>query len=92
MRPQVPLGLAWALTVHKSQGATIDYLSVDLHDCFAEGQAYVAISRACSVDGLEICNFSAGSVRSHPLVKACPRAGRRRPSRSELHASRGLWA
>ena len=59
----MPLSLAWALTVHKSQGATIDYLKVDLAGCFAEGQAYVAISRACSVDGLEITNFSPACVR-----------------------------
>ena len=54
----MPLSLAWALTVHKGQGATIDYLLVDLGGCFAEGQAYVAVSRACSIDGLEIQNFS----------------------------------
>ena len=48
----MPLALAWALTVHKAQGATIDYLHVDLDGCFAEGQAYVAISRACAILGL----------------------------------------
>ena len=37
-----------ALTVHKAQGATVDYLHVNLDGCFAEGQAYVAISRACA--------------------------------------------
>ena len=50
--PQVPLALAWALTVHKAQGATVDYLHVNLDGCFAEGQAYVAISRACARLGL----------------------------------------
>lgn len=68
-RTQVPLALAWALTVHKSQGATIDYLRVDLDGCFAEGQAYVAISRACSVDGLEIHRFSQACVKSSALVR-----------------------
>ena len=66
----MPLALAWALTVHKGQGATIDYLRVDLDGCFAEGQAYVAVSRACSIDGLEIQNFSSGCVKSSELVKA----------------------
>ena len=69
IREQVPLALAWALTVHKAQGATIDYLCVDLDGCFAEGQAYVAISRACSVEGLEIRNYTSRCVKSSDLVK-----------------------
>ena len=53
-RNQVPLALAWALTVHKAQGATIDYLRVDLDGCFADGQAYVAISRVHVADELAV--------------------------------------
>ena len=43
---QVPLSLAWAITMHKAQGASLEHVIVDLAGCFADGQAYVAVSRA----------------------------------------------
>lgn len=57
-RTQFPLKLAYALTVHKAQGLTIDYLHVDLKGAFSPGQAYVALSRATSFDTLKVTNFS----------------------------------
>ncbi len=67
-RMQVPLMLAWAVTVHKSQGMSIDFLKVDLAGTFADGQCFVACSRATKLDGLQICNFKPSCVKTSPLI------------------------
>ena len=63
VRYAVPLKLAWAITVHKSQGMTIDLVIADLKRVFAPSQAYVALSRASSEKGLQLLNFKPGHVR-----------------------------
>lgn len=59
---QFPIKLGWAITIHKSQGMSLDYLQVDLTRCFAEGMAYVALSRARTYEGLKIVNWRPGIV------------------------------
>lgn len=67
-KKQFPFKLSWAITIHKSQGATIDLLDVDLNGCFAAGQVYVAISRGTSLDTMRIRNFQRKAVITDPRV------------------------
>jgi len=67
-RTQVPLRLAWACTVHKSQGLSLDKVTVDLSRCFATGQAYTALSRARTTAGLKIRGLRPSCVRLDPKV------------------------
>lgn len=69
-RRQLPLQLAWAVSIHKSQGMTLDAVEVSLAHCFENGQAYVAISRARSLEGMRCRGFSADVVKCHPQVRA----------------------
>jgi ATP-dependent DNA helicase PIF1 len=69
-RSQIPLVLAWAVTTHKIQGATLDCALIDIgDDVFEYGQAYVALSRVKSLDSLYVHNLVPSCVRAHPLVK-----------------------
>ncbi len=65
---QIPLILAWAITVHKSQGMTIEKVRCSLGNAFAEGQVYVAISRVKSLDGLFIESFNINNVKANKKV------------------------
>ena len=69
-RQQVPLILAWALSIHKAQGQTLERVKVDLGKIFEKGQAYVALSRATSQEGLQILRFEPGKVMAHQKVRA----------------------
>ncbi|CUA67673.1 hypothetical protein RSOLAG22IIIB_07517 [Rhizoctonia solani] len=68
-RLQVPLVLAWALTVHKSQGQTLERVRINLRRTFEKGQAYVALSRCTSLDTLEVYGFDRERVQAHPRVQ-----------------------
>lgn len=57
VREQLPLLLAWAISIHKAQGQSIDRLRVDLRRTFEKGQVYVALSRATNKEHLEVVNF-----------------------------------
>ncbi|TVY35403.1 ATP-dependent DNA helicase [Lachnellula subtilissima] len=67
-RQQLPLILAWALSIHKAQGQTLERVKIDLKKIFEKGQAYVALSRATSQEGLQVLNFDKSKVMAHPRV------------------------
>lgn len=68
-RRQYPLILAWAITIHKSQGSSIDRLKVDLSNrIFDDGQTYTAISRCRTLEGLSVIDIDWGKVTVNPKV------------------------
>ncbi|KAG9440609.1 hypothetical protein H6P81_020774 [Aristolochia fimbriata] len=67
-RRQVPLILAWALSIHKCQGMTLSRLHTDLSRAFGYAMVYVALSRLRSLDGLHLSGFDPQKIKAHPKV------------------------
>ncbi|MBI5469715.1 AAA family ATPase [Candidatus Kaiserbacteria bacterium] len=65
---QIPLRLAWAITVHKSQGMSLDAAIIDLSRAFEFGQGYVALSRVRSLEGLYLEGFNNRALIMHPTI------------------------
>ena len=65
---QIPLKLAWAITIHKSQGMTLDAAQIDLSKTFEVGQGYVALSRIKNIEGLRLMGFNDNALSVDPLI------------------------
>ena len=90
---QFPLRLAYGITIHKSQGLTFDQITIDPHCIFVEGQLYVALSRARSLEGIRLLNqvtkrhIKIKSKQGIPLRNERRRHRRTRQSRPVLTSS-----
>lgn len=65
---QLPLRLAWAITIHKSQGMSLDAAEIDLSRSFTPGMGYVALSRVRSLDGLYLAGLNRMAMQLHPDI------------------------
>lgn len=87
---QIPLRLAWAVTIHKSQGLTFDKLIVDAQQAFAHGQVYVALSRCTSLQGLVLKTRLSPSalVNDYMVDSFVSRMPEKEPTREKVNGLR----
>ena len=98
---QFPLRLAWAITVHKSQGMSLDAMEVDLSKAFTKGMGYVALSRVRSLDGMKLLGFNDMSLEIDPEVLEMDKSFQdksvdavtdlKEMSREDITEAQGMW-
>ncbi len=90
---QLPLRLAWAITVHKSQGMTLDAAHIDLRRAFVEGMGYVALSRVKSMNQLVLDGLNGMALKTSPLAREIDLTLRQRSQSAldEFAAVIGKW-
>ncbi|KGT47081.1 MULTISPECIES: AAA family ATPase [Acinetobacter] len=82
---QIPLRLAWAITIHKSQGMTLEAAEIDLSHTFEKGQGYVALSRLKSLDGLRLKGFNEQALELDSLAIKADRRFQELSEEAEIH-------
>lgn len=85
---QIPLRLAWAITVHKSQGMTLDAAEIDLSKSFVEGMGYVALSRVRTLAGLKLMGINELALQVNPSVIELDHALRQQSQKDRLYLDR----
>ncbi|ANF82006.1 helicase [Acinetobacter sp. NCu2D-2] len=82
---QIPLRLAWAITIHKSQGMTLEAAEIDLSHTFENGQGYVALSRLKTLDGLRLKGFNDQALELDSLAIKADRRFQELSNEAEDH-------
>lgn len=90
---QIPLRLAWAITIHKSQGLTFDKIIVDAQEAFAHGQTYVAFSRCTSLEGIVLTGpiNPKSIINSTEVVSFSKNAEAKQPNNQDLESSKKAY-